>query len=99
MSKPIPSPGDNLAEQANTIHKEIVEHLLDTYGSDQGVAVMLAAAMACRTFLDARRTMAKYGDLEPRTYTSEIVLCMDIIYNGEAPPAAAAAETPVEVMN
>ena len=65
MSKPIPSPGETLAQQANTIHKDLVQHLLETYGPEQGVAVMLAAAMACRTFLDARAGDGARRKIEP----------------------------------
>ena len=96
MTGPIPSPGDNLAEQANQIHKDLVQHLLETYSAGDGVAVMLAAAMACRTFLDARLEMSRAGKLNPSDVYRDCHVCLNIVDPLESPPAP---EAPPVVMN
>ena len=79
--------GEELASTVAKMHGELVRHLVETYCNDDEddeqhenpVAVMFAAALVCRSFLDARLQMMENGDVHPDKVVIERALCLAIM--------------------
>ena len=71
------------AALVNTMHKEIVNHLLTTYvSSGDGaikIGVMFAAALAVRSFMDARMAMLHDGKADKEQVGRELNMIFRIL--------------------
>lgn len=88
---------DDIFDTAQAMQEELVDWLIEKYCPDEPkadpLAVMLAAAWACRTFLDARRRMVEAGAVPDSVFQRERRLCVRILLETKMPVAVSADET------
>ena len=86
------TPGEQLAVKVGALHRQFVQHLLDEHCTAGNLAdpmaVMIAAALTCRTFLNARQIMTDRGDVSDTQMMAERRLCVAILTEKNVDPEA-----------
>lgn len=95
--RPAKNEDDDIFDTAQAMQEEIVDWLIEKYCSDDSkadpLAVMIAAAWACRTFLDARRRRVEAGAIPDSVFQRERRLCVRILLEAKLPTTVPASET------
>lgn len=88
---------DDIFDTAQAMQEEIVDWLIEKYCPDEQkadpLAVMIATAWACRTFLDARRRMVEAGKMSDSVFQRERRLCVRMLLEAKIPTTVPANET------